>query len=251
MALSDHGDVRACQTVQLHQESRQSGSECTLKKCPQNNVALSYVHLDNQPKETLITTLQSLALNATSLQTLRSLHFGSNRLAHDACRALCTLITSSSSLHNLNLQSCKLQQRECKAILHALNTDSGAFVEVLELSCNNIGDQGTRAVADMLANNKRLTSLSLTRNRITDVGARAIFETLASCNSVLRHLDLSHNPTKMADPETCMPLRGVRLETLRLRDNGIVGGAALFDSLKYATRLKALDVSGCYLSILV
>jgi hypothetical protein len=189
----------------------------------------------------LVPALESLAGGATRL---RSLHLDSTHVGIQGIRALCALIKGSSSLASLKLPSCRLQLRECKALLQPLKstTTPCASVQILDISSNNLGDQGARAAAEMLAHNTQLKMLGLCRNRITPLGACPIFHTLASKNTTLQALDLSHNPTRLDMEGTVVP--GLSLTSLRIRDNGISGGAALFEALACATALRDLDVSG-------
>lgn len=62
----------------------------------------------------------------------------------------------------------------------------------MDLSDNNLGDRGARAVADMLQENSTLVKISLSGNDFTDEAAEQLSRALA-VNTKLQHLDLSHN----------------------------------------------------------
>lgn len=62
----------------------------------------------------------------------------------------------------------------------------------VDLSDNNLGDYGARAIADMLKENSTLVNLNLSGNNFTDRSAEHISPALIT-NTKLQHLDLSHN----------------------------------------------------------
>lgn len=62
----------------------------------------------------------------------------------------------------------------------------------MDLSDNNLGDCGARAVADMLQKNSTLAKISLSGNNFTDEAAEQLAQAL-TVNTKLEHLDLSHN----------------------------------------------------------
>lgn len=62
----------------------------------------------------------------------------------------------------------------------------------MDLSDNNLGDYGARAMADMLKENSTLARLSLSGNRFTDQSAEHLGPALIT-NTKLQHLDLSYN----------------------------------------------------------
>jgi len=66
-----------------------------------------------------------------------------------------------------------------------------SFPEV-DLSDNNIGDHGARAISGMLKENSALVSLHLSGNHITDQSAEYLGPALTT-NSTLQQLDLSYN----------------------------------------------------------
>lgn len=62
----------------------------------------------------------------------------------------------------------------------------------MDLSDNNLGDCGARAVADMLQKNSTLAKIRLSGNNFTDEAAEQLAQAL-TVNTRLQHLDLSHN----------------------------------------------------------
>lgn len=62
----------------------------------------------------------------------------------------------------------------------------------VDLSDNNLGDDGARAIAGMLKENSTLVNLNLSGNHFTDRSAEHLSPALIT-NTKLQHLDLSHN----------------------------------------------------------
>lgn len=62
----------------------------------------------------------------------------------------------------------------------------------MDLSDNNLGDCGARAVADMLQKSSTLANIRLSGNNFTDEAAEQLAQAL-TVNTRLQHLDLSHN----------------------------------------------------------
>lgn len=62
----------------------------------------------------------------------------------------------------------------------------------MDLSDNDLGDRGARAVADMLQKNSALLKISLSGNGFSDEAAEHFARAL-TVNTRLQHLDLSRN----------------------------------------------------------
>lgn len=78
--------------------------------------------------------------------------------------------------------------------LSSHHTLSEVFLSLAEvdLSDNKLGDEGAKAIADMLKENGSLVLLKLSGNNFTDRSAEHISPALIT-NTKLQHLDLSHN----------------------------------------------------------
>ena len=74
----------------------------------------------------------------------------------------------------------------------ALNDLENNSITRLDLSYNNIGDEGARTLADTLLKNTSLTSLDLRYNKIGDIGAKAFADALLK-NTSLTSLYLGGN----------------------------------------------------------
>lgn len=62
----------------------------------------------------------------------------------------------------------------------------------VDLSDNNLGDYGAKAIAGMLKENSTLVNLNLSGNHFTDKSAEYLGPALMT-NTKLQHLDLSYN----------------------------------------------------------
>lgn len=72
------------------------------------------------------------------------------------------------------------------------NQQTRILIPEVDLSDNALGDDGARAVAGMLMENRTLVSLRLSGNHLTDRSAEHLGPALMA-NSALWHLDISHN----------------------------------------------------------
>lgn len=103
----------------------------------------------------------------------------------------------------------------------------GPLVELVITGSEGIGDAGARVFADMLAANKTLAALQLSKCNISDVGARALVRALKS-NRSLNILDLSNN--KIGDGSALVLAEVLKenktLTRLRL-DNNQIGSHGL------------------------
>jgi len=104
----------------------------------------------------------------------------------------------------------------------------------LDLSCNNIGDEGAKMIADALKVNQRLKTMSLIGNIIGDDGAKFIADALKD-NHCLKMLLLSNN--SICDDGAKMIADAMKvnhsLRTLVLSDNKISS-----DGKEYLSKIK-------------
>ena len=160
-----------------------------------------------------------------------SLHLWNNNITKHGANALLQIMA------NININSLDIDSRnigssgaaavslsltkyknEGQALTDALN-GFGNLLK-LNLSCNSIGDDGTKTLADALKNcsNLILTSLNLSSNSIDSVGAKSLADVLKHCPA-LGTLDISNNNIRVA------------------------GVKALAGSLKYCKDLHTLNIA--------
>lgn len=124
-----------------------------------------------------------------------------------------------------------------------MHPKSNAAVQILKLDHNEIGSDGLKTLAQGLAINKNLTSLSLTYCNITAEGARPIFEMLIYTQSALEELVLSGNHLK--NEGIIVIFRGVqvnkKLEHLHVADNQFDDDDEVMEAMRLAmSRCKTL-----------
>jgi hypothetical protein len=117
----------------------------------------------------------------------------------------------------------------------------------LDLSVNNIGDDGAKQIADALKDNRSLKHLCLLDNKIGDDGAKAIADALKD-NHSLKTLDLNGNEIDDDGAKSIADALKVNhsLETLDLNGNkiGVEGAKQIADALKDNHSLKTLLLYG-------
>jgi len=119
-------------------------------------------------------------------------------------------------------------------------------VTKLNLSLNNIGDEGAKVIGEVLRTNTTLTQLHLSENNIGDEGAKVIGEVLRT-NTTLAQLDLSWN--KIGDEGTKVIGEALRINTtltqLSLSKNNIgnEGAKVIGEVLRTNTTLTQLYLS--------
>jgi hypothetical protein len=104
---------------------------------------------------------------------------------------LCEVLPRFAALRTLDLSKNEIGPEGAKAIAEALKSGTAVLTSV-DLRVNSIGDDGAKAIAEALKVNAVLTKLSLYHNSIGDDGAKAIAEAL-KVNAVLTSVDLRFN----------------------------------------------------------
>ena len=134
-----------------------------------------------------------------------------------------------------------------KVVAEALTTNS--VTHFLDLDANNMGDAGARALAESLKINVTLISLYLEKNNIGPAGAEALAESL-KINVTLEHLSLGNNNIGAAGAHALGESLKINttLRCLALKDNniGTAGALALAAGLLQNRGLETLALSpGC------
>ena len=123
--------------------------------------------------------------------------------------------------------------------------------KILNLSRNEISDDGALAISDCIKSHTCLLELNLSMNAINDCGARDIAEAIC-VNTVLQKLDLSNNYiTSWGAKKIAGAIQAnTTLNTLDITNNkvGDDGAAAISDSLKTNTSLQSLSIAGNYIT---
>ena len=107
------------------------------------------------------------------MSSLSELFIGRNGLYDEGAELLSEGLVNTSSLKILNIWNGNIHTKGAKALACALSKNTS--LEQLSLSSNGIGDDGAVAFANVLMNNnKTLTVLDVTQNNIGPTGGRAL-----------------------------------------------------------------------------
>ena len=132
------------------------------------------------------------------------------KLKHDAiCRGLVQII-ALGQIKKLDLKDCTLKDEGLSILHKALATSS---LTEIDLTNNEIGDEGVKLLADILRRNPNITTLNLSLNNIGDEGLSTLAEVLAT-NSPLQNLNLSFN--EITEVEALTPAIAANKNLVRL-----------------------------------
>ncbi len=108
-----------------------------------------------------------------------------------ASLALANALRRNRSLRELNLNNNYAASIGTAGLAAALSSPD-AVLEVLDLSGNELGDNGSCSLAEMLKRNKTLLDLNLSSNHIGETGALALARAMRE-NRTLSSLNLQKN----------------------------------------------------------
>lgn len=83
-------------------------------------------------------------------------------------------IINTGNLNYISMRFCQIDSEDTKRIFSVLKTFNSSRILYLNLSTNNINDDGCIYIAEVLRLNRSLLSLNLADNKITDVGCEII-----------------------------------------------------------------------------
>ena len=197
--------------LNLSHNSINNNSAYLLSRVLQDNTALTHLDLSgNQIGASDVTYLSGALLVNT---TLTDLNLSNNEIDTSGATALFEVLSRNTTLTHLNLSKNNIrnplsfsEDLSDNTTLTNLNL-SGNIIDVsdapppwaffvrlthLNLSYNNIDDNGAYRLGSFLSRNTTLTHLNLSHNSIDDGGARHLSRAL-SRNTALTHLNLSGN----------------------------------------------------------
>ena len=151
---------------------------------------------------------------------VKDLNLSYNKITDECTVAISDCFRNNCSLQTLILSRNSLTYRGAKKISEIIHINK---VKKLDLSHNNISDDGTRAISECLITNTTLQELYLIDNWITSEGAKEIAKAIL-VNRSLNTLDVSLND---------------------ILDKGI---SCIFDSLSNNNTLLDLNLSQCGVS---
>ena len=122
---------------------------------------------------------------------ITDLNLSHNRIAAMGCKSLSAYLISASSLRYLDLSDNNIGPDGGKYISYSLKNELCHLVG-LNLRLNRIRDEGVKAIARSLEENKTLKKLNLSGNHITHEGLEAIVSSIIP-QSAVDELDISSN----------------------------------------------------------
>ena len=155
---------------------------------------------------------------------------------------------NDSLQNNTNLQLLKLKNITSEGVKPIFEVKA---LQRLDLSNNNLSDDGAVTISDGLKNNNTLLELNISHNNITNKGIKNITESI-QVNTTLKKLDLSHNV--ISDDGTVTISDGLKnnntLLELNISHNNITNKAIKYitESIQVNTTLKKLNLSHNILS---
>jgi Ran GTPase-activating protein (RanGAP) involved in mRNA processing and transport len=168
--------------------SRRQNFATTVENIIKNHDDLKFLHLnfrgiwlDNDSCNRLVLALKDLKAEA-------KLDFSESDIS---IRRVIDLFGSGLRIRDIGLSSLSgeesLTNADINALAQILRTD--IYLERLDLSLNNIGDEVAIAWADVIRSNSVLQDLDLSGNAITNAGAHTVGSALAQ-NQTIRRVDL-------------------------------------------------------------
>ena len=137
--------------------------------------------------------LREIARGLLQNTSLKKLDISTNKLGMEGSLALAEMLSCNKSLTELNLRSCGIPKDGLRKIARGLLQNTS--LKKLDISYNELGMEGSVAVAEMLSN-KSLTELNLRSCGIPKDGLRKIARGLLQ-NTSLKKLDISVNELGM------------------------------------------------------
>ena len=124
-------------------------------------------------------------------RTIESLSVGKNEASPEGGAFLAYLLKSNYTLRSLDVHDNQIGPDAASLLVEQLVEDNQTL-ERIDLSYNNIGQQGTRDLAETLMKNESLSECVLDGNQIDDEGAISLVQAL-DYNQTLRSISLRHN----------------------------------------------------------
>ena len=213
----------------------------------QNDTSLSTLCIADTtfpPKEQAVVN-QGLLLN----DRLRYLDMHGSQLQDSYGSSFLAEIGMMKKLVYLNIMNCHLSPLSGMALGSALKTPS--MLSIINLSDNEIGDDGFCSMVDALIVNQNVTEVNFSNNKITSESA-ALIEELLTENKVLYSLDFSKNPlgdTAAYAIATAIPsnndLSRLTLTSCKIADGGAI---AISEALAKNSALRYVKLSDNFLT---
>ncbi|XP_035230224.1 leucine-rich repeat-containing protein 74A-like [Stegodyphus dumicola] len=177
---------------------------------------------------------------------IKKLDFAYNKLGSESLPAIALLLDQNHNITHLNL-SCNGIGKNCANELRSLIDNCS--LEFLDLSNNNIGDEGLSAIAQELMKVDNIKELNLSRNDFSADRSAAFGSCIAKCVT-LEKLDLSCNHFEDGAIGLFIVLKNSNLKFLDISRNGIPDEAmpVLAAGLRGNKSLQELSLSSNYIT---
>jgi Ran GTPase-activating protein (RanGAP) involved in mRNA processing and transport len=171
------------------------------------------------------------------------LNLSGNRLNASALKEIGKMLPNVPNLRELILAHCSIRVAGIHQLVNGLANEKCA-VEVLDLSCNSLGDKGTIILFQGLEANRKLKKLWLSWNDIGDDGARAIARVLEN-NITLQELALWGNRIGPFGAVTIADTLETNLSIKKLSLDNQIGNYSMGEQfMSRVDRLLALNRGG-------
>ena len=125
--------------------------------------------------------------NSMPTSGITELFLNGNGIGIEGGEALAKAITQSK-INTLSLRGEHIGDKGTKVLAEALH---GSKVANLELVCASFSQEGIASLADLINSNKQLKNLNLTDNNIDDEGLKLLADSILNCE--VNNLDISFN----------------------------------------------------------
>jgi len=198
--------------------------------------------------EELNATLEAVLTNNSTLETLNLHLTRPANVKTEVATVLCKALSSNMQLVTLDLSNTDLGPKAVEMLNQILKSNTS--LKTLKLVATGLGESGAD-LAETLRVNKSLATVDLSHNDIGDNGGRKIARALAE-NMSISKLSLNDVQLSKVGPFFKALQNNLVLRDLSLRGNrlGADGAAALAKLIKLNTTLRSLDVSNCQLGAL-
>ena len=164
---------------------------------------------------------------------VEEIYLGGENLGNAEAKMLADALQSNTSLTYLNLSYNQISDEGVRVLASALRTHPS--LKRLDLQGNQISDEGVKALANGLRTNMKLEYLSLESNQIGDDGVKALARSLQA-NTILQSLILHSNQIGNEGVKALANAleSNTSVEIVSLQSNliGDEGGRALLNALK-------------------
>ncbi|XP_066512838.1 NACHT, LRR and PYD domains-containing protein 12-like [Hoplias malabaricus] len=184
---------------------------------------------------------------------LEKLKLENCNLSKQCCEALASVMSSNSTLKELDLSNNNLEDSGAKKLCAGLN-NSHCTLEILRLSKCNLSKHSCGSLASVLQGTSSMKEIDLSKNCLQDLGINMLFSGLSISSCKMEKLRLSGCNLSLNACETfCFALKSANscLIELHLCSNVLqdAGVKLLSDGLKNShCNLETLRLSGCMIT---